>query len=95
MANGSFHLREYPPPMVRLSCEKCGRAGRRRFEAAAISGTASLGGSPGDRRALDMCPPLRPLGTEQIFETRWREFRFAKKRAPRGALWVEFQVEPP
>jgi hypothetical protein len=26
--NGSLHLYEYPTPIVRLSCEKCGRAGQ-------------------------------------------------------------------
>jgi hypothetical protein len=28
MAGGSLHLHEYPADMVRLSCEKCGRAGQ-------------------------------------------------------------------
>ena len=28
MAGGSFQLREYPGETVRLSCEKCGRAGQ-------------------------------------------------------------------
>ena len=27
MAGGSIQLREYPAEVVRLSCEKCGRAG--------------------------------------------------------------------
>ena len=30
MANGSLQLSEYPKPMVRLSCEKCERAGQYR-----------------------------------------------------------------
>ena len=28
MPGGSLQLREYPTPIVRLSCEKCGRAGQ-------------------------------------------------------------------
>jgi hypothetical protein len=28
LANGSLQLREYPSNLVRLSCEKCGRAGQ-------------------------------------------------------------------
>jgi hypothetical protein len=28
MAGGSMQLREYPADTVRLSCEKCGRAGQ-------------------------------------------------------------------
>ena len=28
MAGGSLRLQEYPAPIVRLSCEKCGRAGQ-------------------------------------------------------------------
>jgi hypothetical protein len=31
-ANGSLQLHEYPKPMVRLACEKCGRAGQYRKE---------------------------------------------------------------
>ena len=30
MAGGSLSLREYPGELVRLSCEKCGRAGQYR-----------------------------------------------------------------
>ena len=30
MAGGSLQLREYPAPIVRLSCEKCRRAGQYR-----------------------------------------------------------------
>jgi hypothetical protein len=30
MAGGSLQLREYPDDLVRLSCEKCGRAGQYR-----------------------------------------------------------------
>jgi hypothetical protein len=30
MATGSFQLREYPGDLVRLSCDKCGRAGQYR-----------------------------------------------------------------
>ena len=30
--NGSLQLSEYPDDVVRLSCEKCGRAGRYRKE---------------------------------------------------------------
>ena len=30
MAGDSLQLREYPAPIVRLSCEKCGRAGQYR-----------------------------------------------------------------
>jgi len=30
MANGSLQLREYPADLVRLCCEKCGRAGQYR-----------------------------------------------------------------
>jgi len=30
MAGGSFELREYPGEIVRLSCQKCGRAGQYR-----------------------------------------------------------------
>jgi hypothetical protein len=29
MSGGSLQLREYPAETVRLSCEKCGRAGKR------------------------------------------------------------------
>ena len=29
MTGGSLQLREYPDPIVRLSCEKCGRVGRK------------------------------------------------------------------
>ena len=32
MANGSLQLREYPGALVRLFCEKCGRAGQYRKE---------------------------------------------------------------
>ena len=32
MANGSLQLREYPADLVRLACEKCGRAGQYRKE---------------------------------------------------------------
>jgi hypothetical protein len=28
MGGGSLQLHEYPAPIVRLSCEKCGRAGQ-------------------------------------------------------------------
>ena len=30
MTGGSLQLYEYPAPIVRLSCEKCGRAGQYR-----------------------------------------------------------------
>jgi hypothetical protein len=30
MSGGSLQLREYPGPIVRLSCEKCGRSGQYR-----------------------------------------------------------------
>jgi hypothetical protein len=30
--NGSLQLFEYPKPMVRLACDKCGRAGQYRKE---------------------------------------------------------------
>jgi hypothetical protein len=30
MASGSLQLYEYPKPMVRLACEKCGRVGQYR-----------------------------------------------------------------
>jgi hypothetical protein len=30
MANGSLQLHEYPADLVRLACEKCGRAGQYR-----------------------------------------------------------------
>ena len=30
MPNGSLSLIEYPSPMVRLKCEKCGRSGQHR-----------------------------------------------------------------
>jgi hypothetical protein len=32
MAGGPLELHEYPRPMVRLACEKCGRAGQYRKE---------------------------------------------------------------
>jgi hypothetical protein len=32
MAGGSLQLYEYPKPMVRLACGKCGRAGQYRKE---------------------------------------------------------------